>query len=172
MLEKGTRNPCKGNQEIELVLGSPSDHIKMIKVLALWLVLLSHTAAAAISYTLGTNVTKFLEVWRASGSVPATPRAAHEAALAAKEAANLTTTQEAYSRRGRSLLADSITQVVDHKEILKLKPSETAAKDLHEHVGAAASVNMWAPLWPEAHRPGEHAVFGLALNYDIRHFYW
>lgn len=54
-------------------------------------------------------------------------------------------------------------------EILKLKPSETAAKSLGDHVSAAAEVKMWEPLWPEAHRPGEHAVFALALNYDIRY---
>ena len=60
-------------------------------------------------------------------------------------------------------------QVVDHKEILKLKPSETAAKNLEDHVGAAADVKMWEPLWPQPHRKDEHVVMGLALNYDIRY---
>ena len=65
-------------------------------------------------------------------------------------------------------MAESVVNVVDHKEMLKLKPSETAAKDLASHVGAAAEVKMWAPLWPQPHRHDEHVVMGLALNYDVR----
>ena len=60
----------------------------------------------------------------------------------------------------------------DHKEVLKLKPSESGAQDLSRHVEASANVAMWDPMWPEKHRPNQHAVFGLALNYGDRHFHW
>ena len=78
------------------------------------------------------------------------------------------------SSTGRSLLQQKqyVSQEQDHKSILKLKPSETAAQDLASHVGAAADVQMWDMLWPEQHRSDQHAVFSLALNYGDRHFHW
>eukprot|EP00614_Pseudopedinella_elastica_P027524 CAMPEP_0172643906 /NCGR_PEP_ID=MMETSP1068-20121228/238869_1 /TAXON_ID=35684 /ORGANISM="Pseudopedinella elastica, Strain CCMP716" /LENGTH=442 /DNA_ID=CAMNT_0013458071 /DNA_START=153 /DNA_END=1482 /DNA_ORIENTATION=- len=79
-------------------------------------------------------------------------------------------------RRALTGLADkwqqSIKQTVNHASMLSKKPSESAAKDLADHTASAASVKMWAPLWPQPHRPNENAVFGLALNYDIRHYHW
>ena len=74
--------------------------------------------------------------------------------------------------RRNLLKAESIRQTVNHDEVLSLSPSKTAAKDLESHVNAAADVKMWAPLWPQPHRAKENAVFGLALGYDTRHFYW
>mmetsp|Transcript_12426 Transcript_12426/g.35939 ORF Transcript_12426/g.35939 Transcript_12426/m.35939 type:complete len:468 (-) Transcript_12426:186-1589(-) len=56
--------------------------------------------------------------------------------------------------------------------ILKMKPSETAAKDLGDQSQAAASAAMWEPLWPRAHQPHKNAVFGLALNYGTQYFHW
>ena len=50
----------------------------------------------------------------------------------------------------------------DHKEVLKLKPSESGAQDLSRHVEASANVAMWDPMWPERHRHDEHAVFGVS----------
>jgi len=133
----------------------------------------------AASYVLGTNVTAFLEALRASGSVPlpsahelASDAGAHHPITGVADGGVMGLNTSRSSNRRALLARESIKQEVDHKAILALKPSETAAKDLDAHVNAAAEVNMWAPLWPEAHRPGEHAVFGLALNYDVRHFYW